>query len=189
MNKVFIGGSRRVSRLNIDVRSRIDRIMEQRFPILVGDANGADKAVQRYLHDQGYRLVEVFCAGTHCRNNVGEWPVRKVDVNDVKKSFAFYATKDREMANEATYGLMLWDGKSKGTLLNVLRLLRQEKKVVIYSSPSDEFSELKNRTDWDEFLSRCPAYVRERVQKEAVSEARDEQPPSQTSLFQRDGVG
>ena len=46
MTKVFIGGSRRVTRLNADVQRRIDKIIEQGFPILVGDANGADKAIQ-----------------------------------------------------------------------------------------------------------------------------------------------
>jgi len=47
MTRVFIGGSRRLTRLNADVQRRIDKIIEQGFPILVGDANGADKAVRR----------------------------------------------------------------------------------------------------------------------------------------------
>ena len=75
MTKVFIGGSRRVSRLNADVRRRIDRIIEQGFPVFVGDANGADKAVQKYLQSRGYEAVEVFCSGGQCRNNLGNWPV------------------------------------------------------------------------------------------------------------------
>ena len=46
MTAVFIGGSRRISRINVDVRARLDRIVENRLPILIGDANGADKAVR-----------------------------------------------------------------------------------------------------------------------------------------------
>ena len=63
MMKVFIGGSRYVSRLSADVRRRLDNIVEKRLPVLVGDANGADKAVQRYLQSKHYDLVAVFCAG------------------------------------------------------------------------------------------------------------------------------
>lgn len=55
MTKVFIAGSRRLSRLNADVKRRIDIMIEKGFTILVGDANGADKAVQRYLVEKGYR--------------------------------------------------------------------------------------------------------------------------------------
>ena len=55
MTKVFIAGSRRLSRLNAEVKRRIDTMIEKDFTILVGDANGADKAVQRYLAEKGYR--------------------------------------------------------------------------------------------------------------------------------------
>jgi hypothetical protein len=44
-----------------------------------------------------------------------------------RKDFEYYATKDRAMAAEATVGLMLWDGQSRGTLMNVLRLAARDK--------------------------------------------------------------
>lgn len=68
MRKVFIGGSRRVSRLHADVRRRLDRIVEKRLPVLAGDANGADKAHQgpidggrsrRRVHGLGRKQVVV----------------------------------------------------------------------------------------------------------------------------------
>ena len=46
---VFVAGSRQISRLPAEVTSRLDTMIEKGFQILVGDANGADKAVQRYL--------------------------------------------------------------------------------------------------------------------------------------------
>ena len=61
MRNVLIAGSRRLSRLNADVKLRIDTMIEKGFTILVGDANGADKAVQRYLAERGYRNVIVHC--------------------------------------------------------------------------------------------------------------------------------
>ena len=58
--KVFIGGSRRVSRLDAPVRVRLDKIVEKGLPVIIGDANGADKAVQQYLFSKHYDKVEVF---------------------------------------------------------------------------------------------------------------------------------
>ncbi len=186
MSKVFIGGSRRISRLDEQVRRRIDRIVEKRLPVLVGDANGADKAVQEHLRGKGYDLVEVFCSGASCRNNVGGWPVRAVPVDGKRRGFAFYATKDRAMAEEAAFGLMLWDGESVGTLMNVLRLVRSRTKVVVYIHPDIECVELKGDDGWKQLAARCTPDVREKVEREASAELRrDKGKPSaaQVSLF------
>lgn len=78
MTRVFIGGSRRVTRLDDAVRRRLSRIVEQRLPVLVGDANGADKAVQGYLRDCTFDRVEVYAADASPRNNLGGWPVRVI---------------------------------------------------------------------------------------------------------------
>jgi hypothetical protein len=132
MTKVFIGGSRHISRLPEAVRQRLDRIIEKGLPVIVGDANGADKAVQSYLSARHYRSVEVYCAGRLPRNNVGGWPLRLIAVDERPGTLEFYKAKDRAMTDDATVGFMVWDGKSAGTLLNMLRLLSQQKKVVVY---------------------------------------------------------
>ena len=72
MTKIFIAGSRRLSRLNVDVKRRIDTMIDKGFTILVGDANGADQALQRYLAEKGYRHVIVHCMANNCRNNVAD---------------------------------------------------------------------------------------------------------------------
>ena len=61
------------------------------------------------------------------------------------------------MAIDASAGLMIWDGKSKGTLLNVVRLLRQQKSVELYEAPLHRFWELRNQNDWVQFADRDPA--------------------------------
>ena len=71
MIKVFIGGSRRVSQLDKQVRGRLDEIIRKQLPVIIGDANGADKAVQDYFRTCGYDQVEVFCTEGRCRNNMG----------------------------------------------------------------------------------------------------------------------
>jgi hypothetical protein len=169
MTKVFIGGSRLVTRLNSEVRQRLDEIMRKQFPVLVGDANGADKAVQQYLHSRGYERVEVFCTEGDCRNNVGHWKVRAVPAPDSgRRNFEYYAAKDRQMAEEGAIGFMVWDGKSRGTLANVLRLMEQGKKVVIYVVPFKEFRTLRTPKDWEEFLSACGKDTKQLTQQPAA---------------------
>lgn len=182
MTKVFIGGSRRISRLSAEVRQRIDRITEQGFPVLVGDANGVDKAVQKYLHSRGYEPVEVFCSGGECRNNLGKWPVRAVATGHARRDFNYYSVKDEQMAQEASVGLMIWDGKSAGTLANAARLLRQHKNVVVYAAPAKRFLTLKGEADWESLLSGCGSDVREKVLTAATGAVRDAG-EGQSSLF------
>jgi hypothetical protein len=183
MTKVFIGGSRRISRLNADVRKRLDRIIEKGFPVLIGDANGADKAVQRYLQSRRYERVEVFCSEGVCRNNAGNWPVRAVPAREGKRGFNFYATKDRVMADEATVGFMIWDGKSVGTLANVFRLVNQHKKVVLYTVPRKQFSNLADEGDWRALVTCCRDAVRHRVEQYVAIEERATGSSVGASLF------
>lgn len=186
MTKVFIGGSRRISRLNAEVRQRIDRIIERRLPVLVGDANGADKAVQEYLRSKNYDLVEVFCSGDSCRNNTGHWPVRMIPVKGKRRDFSFYAIKDRAMADEASVGLMLWDKESVGTLMNVLRLVWRHKKGVVFIAPDREFIDIKDDEDWSRLVADCAPNLRDRIEHEASAELsprESKRSPTQASLF------
>jgi hypothetical protein len=169
MTKVFIGGSRRVTRLNADVQRRIDKIIQQGFPILVGDANGADKAVQTYLRSRRYDKVDVFCSAGECRNNVGDWPIRAVPAPAGSSGFDFYAVKDDRMAEEASVGLMIWDSKSVGTLMNMARLLRRDKSVVVYIVPDKRFVTLSSRGDWERLVSESAQDIRHKALRSAFA--------------------
>jgi hypothetical protein len=182
MTKVFIGGSRRVARLNADVRRRIDRVIEQDLPVLIGDANGADKAIQKYLQSRGYKAVEVFCSAGECRNNIGKWPIRSVPTSQARRNFEFYAAKDEQMAREASVGFMIWDGKSAGTLANVARLLYQGKKVVVYSTPTKRFVTLRAEADWERLVDNCGKDVREKTLRSFSTVSRQSD-RKQASLF------
>lgn len=168
--KLFIGGSRHIGRLSAGVRTRLDRIVERHLPVVIGDANGADKAVQKHLDGRNYRRVEVFCSGSECRNNLGDWPVRPIAPPGSKHDFASYAAKDAAMAHEASVGLMIWDERSVGTLLNVRRLVDHGKTVVVYLAPEKRFVDLKTAEGWREFLAGCPADVRRKLEQKADSE-------------------
>lgn len=129
-------------------------MIEKGFQILVGDANGADKAVQRYLADRSYPNVLVHCMKDHCRNNLGNWPTREVDAPRGARGFDYYFLKDRAMAEAAEYGLMLWDGKSKGTVNNVVNLSREGKPVVVYIASRKQFFTVKALEDVKDVLAQ-----------------------------------
>jgi hypothetical protein len=180
MSKVFVGGSRRIVRLHPEVVLRLGQMLAKQVSILVGDAAGVDKSVQQYLNAKGYRGVEVFCSGEECRNNVGDWPLRHVAVESRKRDFDFYAAKDQMMSREADSGLMVWDNKSAGTLMNALRLVRQGKQVSIFEAQHDRFRELRSDSEWKDFFSGCSDEVKRRIEKLYESKA---EIPVQTSLL------
>jgi hypothetical protein len=165
MSKIFLGGSRGISRLPSKVRERIDHIIASGLPVVIGDASGADKAMQKYLFGRKYENVEVFCSNGSCRNNVGGWHVRNVPAGKARRGVEFYSAKDQAMASESDVGLMLWDGKSIGTLANALRLIKHGKKVVLYCAAEDRFRDLRNDGDWDDFIEECGLDLRQRVEE------------------------
>ncbi len=183
MTKVFVGGSRRASRLNGQFRERLDNIMEKGFPIVIGDANGADKTVQQYLHSKRYQNVEVFCSNEICRNNIGNWPTRSIPAESRDRTAEFYSAKDRVMAQEATVGLMMWDGRSVGTLLNVFRLVGLQKKAVIYTVPEKRFLEFRSHVEWENFIASRDVGLRHKVEQRAKLETAPKDQPFQTSFL------
>jgi hypothetical protein len=151
---VFIGGSRAVSKLNAAIRARLDDLMKRSCTILIGDANGADKAVQSYFAQKHYVKVIVFCT-EECRNNIGGWPTRSIEPPRGSRGFSYYAAKDFAMAHEAQCGVMLWDAKSKGTLQNMLNLVGAGKRTLVYFAPTKDFHVVAGQEELQTLLSRC----------------------------------
>lgn len=166
MKTVFIGGSRAITSLHPAVAERLRNMVEGGLKVVIGDANGADKAVQRFFAESEprYGSVEVFCSGPKSRNNLGKWPERHVDAGRAR-GFAFYAAKDAAMAREADVGLVIWDNKSPGTLKQVERMATAGKTVVVYVSPQHRFLDIKGAASWARFVSSLPAEVRELMER------------------------
>ena len=57
MTNVFLGGSRRISKLNTEIKERVQNIINQQFVVLIGDASGTDKAFQQFLKEKDYKNV------------------------------------------------------------------------------------------------------------------------------------
>lgn len=165
MNAVFLSGSRAISRLNQEIRERLAGITSQSFDILVGDANGADKALQNFLKENNYAKVTVYCSGGHCRNNIGHWQTYNVEVPAGSKGRDFYTQKDRLMAQIADYGFVLWDGKSPGSIENVINLLKGGKSTLVYFSPDKEFVSVGSLSKLKRLLARANFEALETIEK------------------------
>ena len=55
MTTVFIAGSMNIKHLDRKVKERMDNIVASNFAVVVGDADGADTAIQTYLVERGVR--------------------------------------------------------------------------------------------------------------------------------------
>ena len=152
---VFIAGPRKVSRLNRAVEERLNNIYLKQYDVVLGDSNGIDKAVQNYFHNKSYNNVTIYATGNLPRNNIGNWEVCAVDVKTKTKDFDYYAAKDIKMAEKADYGLMIWNGTSKGTLHNTLNLLIEGKQVALYLIPESKFYTLTYIKDLEQLIGKC----------------------------------
>ncbi|HUZ68032.1 MAG TPA: addiction module antidote protein [Beijerinckiaceae bacterium] len=168
MKTIFVGGSRHISRLPAEIKQRLNTVLKNGHHVIVGDANGADKAVQKYLLESAYDKVTVFCSGDSFRNNLGSWRTRHVSPQKHVTGFQFYAAKDREMAREADFGLMIWDGKSAGTVLNVLRLIRAGKIAVLINVPEKSSLNIKSIEQWEAFLTTCSSELKSDLRARAT---------------------
>jgi adenine-specific DNA-methyltransferase len=99
--KVFISGSIGTETLNEQAVHCLDAIMNNQDSVLIGDAFGADKAVQQYLFQHDCRPVTVYCSGDKVRNNIGSWQTKQISNDLHLKGKSRYQLKDAAMARDA----------------------------------------------------------------------------------------
>lgn len=114
MKIVMISGSRSVGELPSPALDSLNKIMDLGFDVVVGDCSGVDKLIQEYLYNHKYQNVTVYHINNKPRNNIG--------FQTVKVKGRSYSAKDIAMSEIADYGLVIWDGKSKGTKANIDRI-------------------------------------------------------------------
>lgn len=131
MEKIFISGSISIKKLPDKAVEKLASIMEKGYEVLVGDAGGGDHCVQKILSDKGYSHVMVYHVGNQPRHNVGNWQTRSIITQGSLKGRALYTLKDQAMAADASYGMMVWDGKSRGTFNNMLEMRRLNKRFLV----------------------------------------------------------
>ena len=153
MTTVFISGSMRIKNIHPQVCKRIENIIKSAFDIVIGDADGVDTSIQAFLKAKSYKRVVIYCSGQHVRNNLGSWPVEMVFTDERNNTRKFYTAKDIEMAKKCDYGLMIWDSKSTGTLNNVIQLLTQEKRSLVFVNKSKSFVTVTDIMDFENLIS------------------------------------
>lgn len=132
MHTVFISGSMKIKNLDENVIKRINNMVESSYQVIVGDADGVDSSIQRYLDSQKIKSVIVYCSGARPRNNISNWLTKKINSNATPGTRAYFTAKDIIMAEDCDYGFMVWDTRSTGTLSNTIELLKREKKSLVY---------------------------------------------------------
>ena len=179
--KIFIGGPRAISKLNNSVEEKLNGMIIKGHTILVGDANGIDRAVQQYFQNQRYERVVVYASNGTVRNNLGKWPVEAIQVADNIRGFDFYATKDKAMVSNADYGFMVWNGESKGTFTNIINLLAADKKLLLYFSQMNAFLSIDCFEKLECLLEHCSDNIRRLYETVYSNPAREQ---AQMRLFE-----
>jgi hypothetical protein len=165
MTTVFLSGSRKIGRIGDEIRQRIDKMVANDLAVVTGDANGADKAMQGYLAELKYRNVTIYFVGDEPRNNVGRWPTKNIAASERLSGRDFYAQKDLAMAKIADFGFVLWDGKSSGSVQNMVWLLAEGKKAVVYLSPEGRFHNIKTQDELVRLLMTCEDDVLDELER------------------------
>lgn len=131
---VFISGKVRFNQpLPCFVMNDIDEVMRAGAKIVIGDAPGADTAVQEYLFQNDYKNVIVYATDICPRNNVGGWPVRIIPPHDGDDERTARSRKDEEMTLIADSAIVISyeeDREDSATSNNVKRLQAMRKPVV-----------------------------------------------------------
>lgn len=182
--KVFIAGSMNIKHLDPKVKERIDNIVAQDFEVVVGDADGVDTSIQQYLYDHGATKITIFCSGEQPRNNVGDWPVHRVETRHSQGSRAFFTAKDIQMAEVADIGLMIWDAKSTGTLSNVIELLTRKKKSVVFVNKAKAFLNIATVEQLEELQKFMSEHAKQKAdEKIKLSDRVDALKHEQVQMF------
>jgi hypothetical protein len=162
---VFIAGSIAISRLHPVVCDRITNAVDRDMAVVVGDADGADTAIQRVLADLQTASVTVYCSGDKPRNNIGDWPVEHIYPDAPSGTRRWFTAKDLAMAEAADYGLMIWDSRSTGTLSNVIELLGANKKSVVFVNKNKEFVRVSDLDGLDRLIAMMSATARDKAEQ------------------------
>ena len=150
--KVFIGGSIGIDYLDYTITDELDKYISGELEIFVGDAYGVDKLIQKYLDKQGYKNVKIYASNGRARNNIGLWKVQAIEVPNSVYGREFYTYKDFAMSTDCDFGFMIWDGKSRGTQANILRLINMNKGVNVYLPYLCQMKSINDYKDYNKLM-------------------------------------
>lgn len=146
--KVFICGSISIEEIPSEAKKKIDNIIAQRYEILVGDAYGIDYKIQEYCKKEKYFKLTIYFVGDKPRNiatneftekqikkdsNEIEYvPIEEENSNKKPSEREKQWIKDKAMIDDCDYGLIIWNGESKGSYKNLLYMIDSKKEFYLY---------------------------------------------------------
>ncbi len=136
MSSVFFSGSISIKSLPERIQISIDQIKEiGQYNILVGDASGFDILLQEYCRKINFSNVTVYSISAVPRNYIDGFKLINVAVpDDIKGERKRQTLKDERMTLDSDISFVVWDEKSTGSYNNIVRALRNGKKVRVFST-------------------------------------------------------
>lgn len=156
--KVFLSGSMSIRDIPNDWLSTAELTdVVSSIQFLIGDAPGTDRAIQEHLTERGIKDIVVYHATKLPRNNIGNNKTVRIIAGVSENVVNFFTAKDIKMSEDCDYGIVFWDGRSKGTNRNILRLLNLGKQVCIFRKIESSWTyvkltEIADLNDWDKSL-------------------------------------
>ena len=143
--KVFVSGSKNVSSFDNEILKVLNRIVENNHEILVGDCDGVDASIQKYMQEKSHTNITVYFVGSEPRNAEETFNKRQVKTYGNLSPYEYYQQKDIQMTKDADVGFVIWDEASKGSRDNIQRLIQMGKPVVIYSTKRSKLLKMKSK--------------------------------------------
>lgn len=171
---VFVSGSRSQSSIPKAVQDSLEAIIEKGIGILIGDSDkGVDNEIIDFLRIPLYRYVTVYTIAEHPRiEPEPEWATRTIEADMDLKPQQRQMVKDRAMADDADWGLALFNPIEKnrygalqvssGTLRNTIQMLLQGKMVKFFYVFEGE-ARSKNLKELEDLESMIESYRSERL--------------------------
>lgn len=88
--KVFVSGSKNVSSFDNEILKVLNRIVENNHEILVGDCDGVDASIQKYMQEKSHTNITVYFVGSEPRNAQEPFKQRKVDTFGKLSPYEYY---------------------------------------------------------------------------------------------------
>ncbi len=167
-----LGGSRHIFNLPLPIINLIEERIIDKADFYIGDAPGSDTAFQTFVAKKRYNNVKIFSSAGYVRNNVGKWNFELIDSGLKSKSNSVHAFKDRHMCKLSDSGIMIWDGKSSGTMSNVIDLVQQGKNCYIWDSVNSDLINFDFIGSLEKWLDQYPEVKEESFNRLARFEKR-----------------
>lgn len=158
--KIFISGSRTYEG-NIPevVLHKIDEHISKGDEFLIGDSKGIPQHIQKHLANLSYDKVIVYVSGGKTsRYNMGRWKEELCPVGTNSTKYSFYIEKDFIMAEDADFGIVVWDGESKAPFVNMVKLVFLGKTCDLYLLNEHRWIEIKTLDDLKDYAGECSAW-------------------------------